>query len=408
MYLLDRDNLGGMAQGPGGTDAVLDMAGPYSGVWGKPAFLGTSAGGYVYVVESNGYLRAFKLVKGATGGVSLAAAGTSAGTLGFSSGSPVVTSSGTDGSSALVWVVYVSGGTGAGAELRAYRAIPDNTGNLKEVFNAPLGIGAKFSSVATDRGRVYVGTRDGHVIGFGAPTTSAVGATNTDLGNVQVGSTVTRSVTITASRAVTISSITADAPFDLGAMLTLPRTLAQGGSMTVPVTFSPTAPGQADGTLTVKTADGETDLLGVRGVGTKDGLGAIPAVVQFTDVPTKTVSRGTVNTSTRYDRRQDHRSDLASQRAAQCRPRHVAGRGTDDPAPRIGCGVHDVQSYLGRSGKRFARRRQRPWPGDRHSPRPPSQARRTCKCRAAWTLVTFPSGPQPSGHSRSRTPATSR
>ena len=187
MYLLDRDNLGGMAQGPGGTDAVLDKAGPYSGVWGKPAFLGTSTGGYVYVVESNGYLRAFKLVPGATGGVSLAAVGTSAGTFGFSSGSPVVTSSGTDGSSALVWVVYVSGGTGAGAELRAYRAIPDNTGNLKEVFSAPLGIGAKFSSVATDKGRVYVGTRDGHVIGFGAPTTSAVGATNTDLGNVTGG-----------------------------------------------------------------------------------------------------------------------------------------------------------------------------------------------------------------------------
>ena len=41
VYLLDRDNLGGMAQGPGGTDAVLDEAGPYSGVWGRPAFLGT-------------------------------------------------------------------------------------------------------------------------------------------------------------------------------------------------------------------------------------------------------------------------------------------------------------------------------------------------------------------------------
>ena len=62
MYLLDRDNLGGMAQGPGGTDAVLDKAGPYSGVWGKPAFLGTSNGGYLYVVENNGYLRAFKIV----------------------------------------------------------------------------------------------------------------------------------------------------------------------------------------------------------------------------------------------------------------------------------------------------------------------------------------------------------
>ncbi|SDP39696.1 PQQ-like domain-containing protein [Arthrobacter sp. ok909] len=295
LYLLDRDNLGGMAQGPGGTDAVLDKAGPYSGVWGKPAFLGTSTGGYLYVVESNGYLRAFKLVPGATGGVSLAAVGTSAGTFGFSSGSPVVTSSGTDGSSALVWVVYVSGGTGADAELRAYRALPDNTGNLQEVFSAPLGTAAKFSTVATDGGRVYVGTRDGHVVAFGAPTTSAVGAKDTDLGQVKVGSSVTGSVTVTASRAVTINSITAGAPFKVGTTLTLPRKLSKGASMTVPVTFSPTVAGQADGTLTVKTADGETDLLGVHGVGTKEGLGATPALVQFTDVPTKTVSRQTVN-----------------------------------------------------------------------------------------------------------------
>ena len=61
------------------------------------------------------------------------------------------------------------------------------------------------------------------------------------------------------------------------------------------MTFSPTAPGQADGALTVKTADGETDLLGVHGVGTKDGLGATPATIAFTDVPTQTSSRQTVN-----------------------------------------------------------------------------------------------------------------
>ncbi|WP_167467821.1 choice-of-anchor D domain-containing protein [Arthrobacter oryzae] len=295
MYLLDRDNLGGMAQGPGGTDAVLDTAGPYSGVWGRPAFLGTTSGGYLYIVESNGYLRAFKVVAGATGGVSLAAVATSAGTFGFSSGAPVVTSTGTDGSSALVWVIYTSGGTGANAELRAYRALPDSTGNLKEVFSAPVGTSAKFTSVATDKGRVYVGTRDGHVMAFGAPTTSAVGAKNTDLGSANVGSTATGTVTITASRAVTISSVTAGAPFTIGTGLTLPQNLAQGGSMTVPVGFAPTAPGQADGTLTVITADGETDLLGVHGVGTKDGLGATPAAVQFTDVPTQTVSRATVN-----------------------------------------------------------------------------------------------------------------
>ncbi|WP_208751132.1 choice-of-anchor D domain-containing protein [Arthrobacter sp. PM3] len=295
VYLLDRDNLGGMAQGPGGTDAVLDIAGPYNGVWGKPAFFGSSSGGYIYVVESNGYLRAFKLVTSAAGSVSLAAVGTSAGTFGFSSGSPVVTSSGKDGSSALVWVVYVSGGTGAGAELRAYKAIPDSTGQLKEVFSAPLGIGAKFSSVATDKGRVYVGTRDGHVLGFGAPTTAAVGAKDTDLGYTKVGTAAAGTITVTASRTVTISSITTGAPFKIGTSLTLPRKVSKGGSLAVPVTFSPAAAGQVDGTLTVKTTDGETVLLGVHAVGTKDGLGATPALIQYTDVPTKTTSRQTIN-----------------------------------------------------------------------------------------------------------------
>ncbi|WP_306911992.1 choice-of-anchor D domain-containing protein [Arthrobacter sp. B3I9] len=294
VYLLDRDDLGGMAQGPGGTDDVLDEAGPYNGVWGRPAFLGTSNGGYIYTVESGGYLRAHKLVPSATGAIKLSSVGTSAGTFGFSSGAPAVTSNGKDGSSALVWVTYTSGGTGANAELRAYRALPDAAGQLKQVFAAPLGTAAKFTTAATDGGRVYVGTRDGHVLAFGAPTTSAVGATDTDLGTVAVGATGKGTVTITASRTVTVSTVTAGAPFGLGT-LTLPRTLAKGGSMTVPVTFSPTAAGQADGTLTVKTSDGETDLIGVHGVGTKDGLGASPSTLEFTDVPTGTGSRQTVN-----------------------------------------------------------------------------------------------------------------
>ncbi len=294
VYLLDRDNLGGMGQGAGGTDAVLDEAGPYSGVWGRPAFLGTSNGGYIYTVESKGYLRAHKLLPNGTGGIQLASVGTSIGTFGYTSGAPAVTSNGTDASTALVWVVYVTGPTGAGAELRAYRALPDITGKLQQVFTAPLGTAAKFSSVATDNGRVYVGTRDGQVLAFGAPTTSAVGATNTDLGTAEVGTTGKGTLTVTATRAVTVSAVTAPAPFGIEP-LALPRTLAAGGSMSIPVTFSPTVPGQADGALTVQTSDGETDLLGVHAVGTKDGLGATPPTLAFTGVPTQTTSRQTVN-----------------------------------------------------------------------------------------------------------------
>lgn len=294
IYLLDRDNLGGMGQGPGGSNAVLDEAGPYRGVWGRPAFLGTTDGGYIYTVSSGGYLLAQKLAPSNDGGIKLVSVGTSTGKFGFSSGAPSVTSNGKDGSSALVWVVYSTGGTGVDAELRAYRAIPDGTGNLQQVFSAPMGTAAKFSSVATESGRVYVGTRDGHILGFGAPTTAAVGAVNTDLGTAEVGATRKGTVTLTASREVTVSAITAKGPFGIET-ITLPRRLAKGGSMTVPVTFSPTLPGQADGTLSVRMLDGETNLLGIHGVGTKDGLSASPATVQFTDVPTGAGSRQTVN-----------------------------------------------------------------------------------------------------------------
>ena len=275
MYLLDRDNLGGMAQGPGEPTpswtkpvrtAECGESPRFSGPATAATFTSSRATGTFARSSSCRALRAGqpRLRRDLRRHVRVQ--------LRFAGGDLP----GTDGSSALVWVVYVSGGTGADAELRAYRAIPDNTGNLKEVFSAPLGIGSKFSSVATDKGRVYVGTRDGHVLGFGAPTTSAVGAKNTDLGTAKVGTTVTGSVTITASRAVTVSSITTRAPFKIGTRLTMPRELAKGASMTVPVIFAPTVPGQADGTLTVKTADGETDLLGVHGVGTKEGLGATP------------------------------------------------------------------------------------------------------------------------------------
>jgi hypothetical protein len=295
VFLLDRDSLGGMGQGAGGTDAVLYTAGPYNGVWGRPGFLGTTQGGYVYTVESNGYLRAFKLVASSTGSVSLAAVGASTGTFGFSSGSPVVTSSGTDGSSALVWVVYSTGASGTNGELRAYRALPDSTGALQQVFTAPIGVAAKFASVATDGGRVYVGTRDGHVYGFGSPTKAAVGATGTDLGQAAVGTVGGGTVTVTATRPVTLTAVATSAPFAVSPPPALPIALPAGGAVSVPVTFSPTAAGQANGNLSVTTSDGETDLLGIHAIGTKDGLGSTPSALNFTDVPTQSISRKTVN-----------------------------------------------------------------------------------------------------------------
>ncbi|MFB7616071.1 PQQ-binding-like beta-propeller repeat protein [Kitasatospora sp. NPDC056181] len=166
IFLLDRDNLGGTAQGPNGTDAVVGMTGPYKGVWGHPGVWGGD-GGYVYVIENYGSLRALKYAVNGSGDPQLTSAGTSAEGFGYASGSPVVTSNGTAGGSALVWLIY--SGTGPGGqngELRVYDPVPVN-GTLKMRRSFALGTVTRFSVPATDGGRVFVGTKDGHLISFG-------------------------------------------------------------------------------------------------------------------------------------------------------------------------------------------------------------------------------------------------
>ncbi|GIG00782.1 choice-of-anchor D domain-containing protein [Catellatospora citrea] len=298
VYLLDRDNLGGNAQGPGGTDASVGApAGPYNGVWGHPAFWGGD-GGYVYNVENQGFLRALKYGVNGSGLPVLSSAGTSSSTFGYTSGSPVVTSTGTTSGTAIVWVVYSDGSTGANGQLRAYDALPVN-GRLNLRYSAPIGTATKFATPATDNGRVYVGTRDGRVYGFGRPTTSALNSPPTDFGNVAVASTANATVTVTATRAVTISAITTAAPFG-ATPPTLPRSLSTGQTLAVPVRFTPTGTGGATGALTFTTDSGVVSF-DLHGTGTQTGLGATPSALSFGTVPTganKTISVSIANTGT--------------------------------------------------------------------------------------------------------------
>ncbi|GAA1527679.1 hypothetical protein GCM10009827_050930 [Dactylosporangium maewongense] len=298
VYLLDRDNLGGNAQGPGGGDAsVGPPAGPYNGVWGHPAFWGGD-GGYVYQVENQGFLRAFKYGVNGAGLPVLTSAGTSASTFGYTSGSPVVTSTGTTSGSAVVWAVYSDGSSGANGQLRAYDALPVN-GRLNLRYSAPIGVATKFVTPATDGGRVFVGTRDGHLIGFGRPTTAALTSGPTDFGSVEVGSTATATVTVTATRAVSITAIATAAPF-AATVPTLPVNLTTGQTLAVPVRFTPTATGGVNGSLTFTTSAG-TVPFDLHGVGTRTGLGATPSTLSFGTVPTganKTLGVSVTNTGT--------------------------------------------------------------------------------------------------------------
>jgi hypothetical protein len=298
VFLLDRDALGGRSQGPGGTDAVVGVVGPYQGQWGHPAAWTTGDGGYVYLIGNGGPLRALRA--GHSGDLpALTQVGTTAEIFPYTSGSPVITSDGGRTESAVVWAVWGDGPKGGNAQLRAYSALPDAQGRLKLLWSAPIGTAVKFAVPATDGGRVFVGTRDGRVIGFGRPATSLLTGSPVDFGGTDVGTTGTRTLTLTATRDLTITALSTSAPFGVTAP-TLPLSLAKDATVDLPVSFAPTGPGAAGDILWV-TTDAGTVGFALNGLGTKAGLTATPAAATFNDQPvgsTATVNVQVTNTGT--------------------------------------------------------------------------------------------------------------
>ncbi|HEV7965247.1 MAG TPA: PQQ-binding-like beta-propeller repeat protein, partial [Actinoplanes sp.] len=192
LFLLNRDRLGGKNQKAGGGDDVVQTLGPYKGVWGKPAAYG-GEGGYVYVVQNSDSMLAFKYGTDGTGRPALSLAGNTSEHFGYTSSSPIVTSDATSPGSAVVWANNVDGPSGANGRLCAYNAVPANSHlNLLRCF--PIGTATKFSTPASSNGRVYTGTRDGVVYGFGQPTTAALQTTQTGFGDVMVSQTSTATV----------------------------------------------------------------------------------------------------------------------------------------------------------------------------------------------------------------------
>jgi hypothetical protein len=301
LFLLNRDHLGGKGQAAGGGDDVVQALGPYQGVWGHPAVYG-GEGGYVYVVTNYNKMLAFRYGTDGSGHPALSLAGNSAESFGYTSGSPVVTSNGTSPGSAVVWVVNVDNSAGANGRLCAYNAVPSNAHlNLLRCF--PIGNAAKFPTPATSNGRIYVGTRDGDVYGFGQPTTAALNLPQTNFGDVAVSTTGTSTVTATATRTVTINSIATSAPF-AATPPPLPLTLAAGQTINVPVSFTPTSPGSFTGTLNFSATDaGNAVTLGaaLQGTAVQPGFTGSPAQVDFGQVvvgASKTLTASFVNSGT--------------------------------------------------------------------------------------------------------------
>jgi len=288
-WLLNRDNLGGNAQGPGGTDAAVSSV-VTKGLWGRAAVFDGGTGAHlIYIVPSTSPMQALSVGPNGAGVPTLTNIAATSQTFAYTAGSPVVTSNGGDGSTAVVWTTSSDGATGTNGMLEAYPAIPPSAGAWTPLASFPLGTIAKFIQPATDNGRVFVTTRDGRVLAFGEPTTGALTGASTNFGLVPVGGSSPQTVTLTASGPVTVSSLSAASPFTVGTPSpALPATLAAGATLTVPVTFAPTAPGTSTGSLSVvatPTGGAVQNLaFGLAGTGTQTGIAAAPEELEFKDV----------------------------------------------------------------------------------------------------------------------------
>jgi hypothetical protein len=291
VYLLNRDNLGGVGNGPGGGDLVVNRVGPQGGVWAKPA-VWPGDGGYVYIPTASGggtagattgSLQAYRYGLDGTGKPALSLDATSADSFGFSSSAPMVTSDGTRSGSALVWIVWAPNGSGNGAQLRAYDAVPGPSGFTLR-FSAAIGQSAKFTPPGVGSGRIYVGTRDGHVLGFGTPATAPLSGSGADFGTVTIGQSASQNVVLTASSPVTVTNLTSSTTdFTIGAPSpALPASLDTGATLVVPVTFTPVSSGAKAATLAVATSAGTTAVaLSGKGQSPNAELVASPPAVSF-------------------------------------------------------------------------------------------------------------------------------
>jgi hypothetical protein len=260
---------------------------------------------------------------------------------GFTSGSPVVTSNGNTASTGVVWLVNSSGESGATGTLQAFPVVPPGKCSaakpctVSPIWTSPVFDGAgKFTTPATSDGRVYVATRGvlstgsncptgtsgsiqsgdycGQVIGYGSPSKVPLTASGyTPFGNVAVGSSsAPQDVTVTnsSSGAITIESeptvtgqFGAAGTYELGdpvnglsAVSSFPQALQPGQWLTVQgVSFNPTAPGGASGSVELSTSSANFPSIGVplSGIGTQLGFYGSASSVDFGSVPVGTTTQ---------------------------------------------------------------------------------------------------------------------
>ena len=288
VYLLNRDSLGGIGQGAGGSDNVVQRLGPRGGVWSRPG-VWPGDGGYVYIPTSSGssgggHLDIYKYGLSGTGLPSLSLAGSSEDVFGWGSGAPVITSDATVSGSALVWIIWSANRSGSGGQLRAYDPVPVN-GKPVLRYSSPIGTASNYSVPGVGAGKLFVGTREGKVLAFGAPVSPPLTGSAVSFAATTIGKKSEKTLTLTAHETLTLSSLSSSSSqFQLGAPSpALPAKLAAGQTISIPVTFAPAQSGLIAGTVTASTSDGKEAKFALSGTGQAEGaeLVLLPPVLSF-------------------------------------------------------------------------------------------------------------------------------
>ena len=300
VYLLNREDLGGFKQGLGGGDKVIQRIGPYGGVWSRPA-VWPGDGGWIYIPSSysGGALRVYHYGVSGTGQPTISLQATSSDSFGFSSSAAVISSDATKSGSALVWIVWTSGASGTGAQLRAYDPIPVE-GKPVLRWSAPIGTSSKFATPGVGAGRIYVGTRDSKVLGFGSPVTPPLTGSSTDFPTTTIGSSSEKTLTLTATNTLTVTKLTSsNSQFSVGTTSPpLPAPLSAGQTIQVPLTFKPTQTGPIGGTLTAETSQGSTSFaMSGAGQAAVAQISTSPRIIAFGGVTVGSHSSGTATFS---------------------------------------------------------------------------------------------------------------
>ncbi|KAL8719693.1 MAG: hypothetical protein Q9225_003325 [Loekoesia sp. 1 TL-2023] len=235
-YIMNADNLGGFKLGPGATDNILQTITTPNAVFGGAGSYPLE-GGYIYFTPNGSPTLAYKLGLDQNGSPLFSKAGqsadSSAGRVGV--GVPTVTTYKGQPGTGIVWVTDVDGG------LKAYKAVPDASGNLVRINIPPTGSLNKFQRPAFGDGRLYVTDNNARLICMGSPVSIPLNCTGpVDFGDVTMGTT--KSVQVQCMALIPINKIsgmtTQDATFQVSNASLPQGSLAAGDKFSFPVVWN--------------------------------------------------------------------------------------------------------------------------------------------------------------------------